>query len=58
MHILRFIVTWAFATNEKVWKLSDSTRGHFQVEEDELWSMSLKEDASFYFNLKTFSCQV
>ena len=26
MRILRFIVTWAFSTNEKVWKLSVSTR--------------------------------
>ena len=26
MRILRFIVTWAFSTNEKVWKLPVSTR--------------------------------
>ena len=26
MRILRFIVTWVFSTNEKVWKLSDSKR--------------------------------
>ena len=51
MRILRFIVTWAFSTNEKVWKLSVSTR-----------ALSCQrrtvEDASFYFNLKSFSCQV
>ena len=51
VRILRFIVTWAFSTNEKVWKLSVSTR-----------ALSCQrrtvEDASFYFNLKSFSCQV
>ena len=57
MRILRFIVTWAFSTNERCENCL-IPRGRFQVEEDELPSVRLKENGSFYFNLKTFSCQV
>ena len=58
MRIQRFIVTWAFSTNEKVWKLADSTRALSSQRRRTVKHASLQEDASFYFNLKSFSCQV
>ena len=53
-----FRVLWAFPTNEKVWKLADSTR---VLSSQTRWTVKrafLQKDASFYFNLKSFSCQV
>ena len=58
MRILRFIVTWAFSTNEKVWKLSVSTRALSCQRRRTVKPCVLQEDASSYFNLKSFSCQV
>ena len=58
MRILRIIVTWAFSTNEKVWKLSVSTRALSCQRRRTVKPCVLQEDASSYFNLKSFSCQV
>ena len=45
MRIFRFIVTWAFSTNEKV-KNCLIPRGRFQVEEDELPSVRFLRNRS------------
>ena len=58
MPILRIIVSWAFSTNEKVWKLSVSTRALSCQRRRTVKPCILQEDASSYFNLKSFSCQV
>ena len=58
MRISRFVFTWAFSTNEKVWKLADSTRALSSQTRRTVKRAFLLKDASFYFNLKSFSCQV
>ena len=58
MRILRFIVTWDFFNQWKGVKIVCFHAGALKSKKTNCKAFVLQEDASFYFNLKSFSCQV